>query len=110
MKIIKKTYQIIAFILYYLSKLVQSNIYIAYDILTPEMKTKPGLIWIPIKTKSNLGILLFSNLLSMTPGSLSIDISDDKKELLVHFLYNNDKNKIINDIEKIQSRIIELTG
>lgn len=110
MKIIIKLYQILAFILFYLSKLIQSNIYIAYDILTPQMHMNPGFIWIDLRTKRDLGILLFSNLLSMTPGTLSVDLSPDKKQLLVHYLYNDNQNKIITDIEKIQSRIILLTG
>lgn len=110
MKIVMKLYYIVAFFVYYLFKLIQANLYVAYDILTPRMRTNPGFIWVDLKINSDLGILLFSNLLSMTPGTLSVDISDDKTQLLVHYLYNNKDNTILNDIEKIQSRVRLLTN
>ncbi|MBN2486980.1 MAG: Na+/H+ antiporter subunit E [Bacteroidales bacterium] len=105
MKIIAKTYNILSFIFFYLLKLIESNLYIAYDILTPKMHVKPGMIEVPITIRSDFGILLFSNLLSMTPGSLSIDISVDKKQMKVHILYNNNEQKSLKEIENIQERI-----
>lgn len=108
MKIIIKLYLVISFLVFYFFKLVQANIYIAYDILTPKTHTNPGFVWVPLKTSSDLGILLFSNLLSMTPGTLSVDITKDRKNLLVHYLYNDTENSIITDIDKIQEKIIKL--
>jgi multisubunit Na+/H+ antiporter MnhE subunit len=73
------------------------------------MRTNPGYVWIPIRLGTKFGLLLFSNLLSMTPGTLSIDYSEKKNALLVHYLYDNKENTVINEIEKIQNKIIELT-
>jgi multisubunit Na+/H+ antiporter MnhE subunit len=109
MKVIVKIYLLLAFLVFYTTKLVQSNLYIAFDIITPKMHSNPGYIKVPLRTNSKFGLLLFSNLVSMTPGTLSIDISANEKELLVHHLYD-DKNKVLKDIEKIQTRIIKLTN
>ncbi|ALO15932.1 Na+/H+ antiporter subunit E [Salinivirga cyanobacteriivorans] len=108
MKLIKKTYLLIAFILFYLYNLVKSNLFIAYDILTPTMHTKSDYVWVKNRTNSQLGLLLFSNLVSMTPGTLSIDYSEEKKALLIHYLYFNTNNKVIKEIETIQNKIIAL--
>jgi len=110
MKIIKLLYYIPEFILFYLSKLVQANFYMAFIILSPKMKTQPGFIEFPLKIKSSAGLLLFSNLMSMTPGSLSVDISNDRKILLLHVLMKNDEQIILKDIENIQKRILRLTN
>ncbi|MCG8581374.1 MAG: Na+/H+ antiporter subunit E [Bacteroidales bacterium] len=109
MRVITKIYQIISFLMYYLLKLVQANVYIAYDILTPKMHTNPGVVWIPLRVKSDIGVLLLSNLLSMTPGTLTVDIRPDKSELLVHCLYNASDGKVVDEIEEMQDRIITLT-
>ncbi len=109
MKIIDKTYQAALFLIYYLIKVVQANVYIAYDILTPKALSTPELIWIPIKIKTDFGLLLLTNLITMTPGTLSIELSEDKKKILVHSLYNDKNGNVIEDIEKIQSKIIRLT-
>jgi multicomponent Na+:H+ antiporter subunit E len=105
MKLLLKIYYALVFLLFYLAKLVQANIYIAWDILTPRMHTNPAIIEVEVDIKSNFGILLFSNLLSMTPGTLSMDLSADKKGLLVHVLYNQDQETTFREIENIKKRI-----
>lgn len=105
MKIIKKIYYIVEFILFYIFKLVQSNLFIAYDILTPKLRTSPDIIEVPIIIKSDLGLLLFSNLVSMTPGTLSIDMNKEKTILEIHVLYNKNKEKVLLEIENIQCKI-----
>lgn len=109
MKLILKPYYIVTFILFYLYKLVEANLYIAYDILTPRLRIKPGFIKVPLTLKSNFGLLLFSNLLSMTPGSLSIDITDDKKTILVHVLYETTQDDMLKEFNVIQNKIKRIT-
>jgi multicomponent Na+:H+ antiporter subunit E len=101
---------IIEFIGFYLFNLVKSNLLIAYDILTPVMRSTPAFITIPLRLKTDAGLLLFSNLVSMTPGSLSYEITEDRKQLVVHILYMNSKEKMIEDIEKIQDKILKIAS
>lgn len=108
MKILKKTYYIIEFVMFYLFKLVQSNIYIAYDILTPSQKSSPGIMKLPLHIQSEIGLLLFTNLLSMTPGTLTVDVSQDKTEILVHVLYSKNEKEVLNEIDQIQQKIIKI--
>ena len=110
MRIVKLLYYIPEFIVFYLAKLVQANFYIAYIILSPKMMTQSGFIEFPVKIKSSAGLLLFSNLMSMTPGTLSADLSTDRKTLLLHILVKDDEKKIMDSIEDIQKRIIRLTN
>lgn len=105
MKLFVKIYYIIAFLFFYLVKLVQANFYIAWDILTPRMHTKPEILEIDVDIESDFGVLLFSNLLSMTPGTLSMDLSVDKKKLLVHVLYNQNQEATLREIGEIKKRI-----
>lgn len=110
MKRIMLLYYIPEFILFYLFKLVQANFFMAYIILSPKMKTRPGFIEFSLKIKSSAGLLLFSNLMSMTPGTLSEDISDDRKMMQIHVLFKGDEQKILSEIENIQKRIQRLIG
>jgi multisubunit Na+/H+ antiporter MnhE subunit len=110
MKIIRKTYYIFAFLLFYLQKLVRANLLIAWDILTPGDKTRPGFLQVPLEIQSDLGLLLFSNLLSMTPGTLCIDISSDRKYLLVHVLIQKQEEELMDEIMEIQARIKRIKG
>lgn len=99
----------IHFVFFYLLKLIQANFYIAYDILTPGKLAQPGFVHIPLSIQSDLGILLFSNLVSMTPGSLSVDVNKEKTSLLVHVLYDHDEESVINELLQLQDRIKQIT-
>jgi multisubunit Na+/H+ antiporter MnhE subunit len=110
MKLLKKIYFTLEFIVFYLIKLVEANFYIAWDILTPKMHTKPAFMEVPVTLKSDLGLLLFSNLLSMTPGTLSMDISEDKKTVWVHVLYYSTDDIMLKDFKRIQEKIKRVTG
>lgn len=109
MKLLKKIYYSIEFVGYYLFKLVQANLFIAYDILTPKMHINPAFMKVPVNLKTDAGLLLFSNLLSMTPGTLSIDVSKDKKTLLVHVLYYSSEELMQKDFNGMQNKIKRIT-
>jgi multicomponent Na+:H+ antiporter subunit E len=85
----------ILFVFYYLKELVLSSLYVAYDIITPKDHMRPGIVEVPVDLKTDTAIIAFVNLISMTPGSLSVDMSPDKKKVYVHAMYLFDKEKFI---------------
>lgn len=101
-----RVFKIVGFLGFYLYSLVRSNFIIAYDILTPKMKTNPGLIWVTLRVQTDMQILLFSNLLSMTPGTLSVVVAPDRSKILVHYMYNREGMDVEDEIEKLQGKII----
>ncbi len=109
MKLLKKIYFSLEFVGFYMTKLIEANLYIAWDILTPKMHAKPAFMEVPVTLKSDLGLLLFSNLLSMTPGTLSIDIGKDKKTVLVHVLYYSTSDLMLKSFNTIQNKIKRIT-
>jgi len=110
MKLLKLLYYIPAFLVFYLIKLLQSNFQMAYIILSPKMNTTAEFIEFPLEVKSSAGLLLLTNLVSMTPGTLSADISNDKKILLIHALLMSNDQNTVGEIESIQKRILRLTN
>lgn len=85
-----KVYRLINFILYFLKELFIANIRVAYEVLTPRLRVTPAIVAIPLTIKSNTEITLLANLITLTPGTLSLDVSDDKKTLYVHTMYMDD--------------------
>lgn len=101
--------RLIGFLGYYLWELVKSNAIIAYDVLTPTHHMKPGVIGIPIKAQTDLEITALANLITMTPGTLSLDISPDRKTLYVHAMYIRDPEALRRDIqENFEPRVLSL--
>lgn len=101
--------KIIAFIFFFLYELVKANLQVAYEVITPKLGVTPGIVKVPLDVKSNIGITLLANLISLTPGTLSLDISNDKKVLFVHAMYITDKDEFIHSIKNgFEKRILEI--
>ena len=112
----KKTYvhrvwKGLTLILFFLKEIIISNIRVTWEVITPGHGMTPGVIAVPLDIESELGITLLANMITMTPGTLSLDVSKDKKILYVHSMYidNKDsealKKKIKYDFER---RIMEV--
>lgn len=88
----RKIPKVVGLCLFFLKELIMANLKIAYDIITPHFFMHPAIIALPLKASTDLEISLLANMLTLTPGSLSVDVSKDRKELYVHMLYAADEN------------------
>ncbi len=101
--------KLIAFVFFFLFEMIKANLQVAYEVSTPKLRMEPGIVKVPLDVKSNIGITLLANLISLTPGTLSLDVSNDKKVLFVHAMYINDKEKFIDGIKQgFEKRILQI--
>jgi multicomponent Na+:H+ antiporter subunit E len=97
------------FLLYFLKELILANLRVAFDILTPKNYLEPGIVEVPLDVKSDLEITLFANLVTLTPGTLSLDVSADRKILYVHVMYLQDEEHFMCELkEGLEKRLIEV--
>ena len=76
---------------FYVVEVVKSNLQIAWDVLTPTDKTQQGFLRLDLPEGiSDFRIFLVSNLITMTPGTLILGLSEDRRTLLCHVLYIGD--------------------
>jgi multicomponent Na+:H+ antiporter subunit E len=68
-------------------ELILANLRVAYDVLTPRYYARPGVIGIPLDARSDVEITLLANLITLTPGTLSLDVSSDRSTLYIHIMY-----------------------
>lgn len=68
-------------------ELVLANVRVALDVFRPEKRIRPAVVAIPLDISRDTEILLLSMLINITPGSVTIDLSDDKKTLYVHVMH-----------------------
>jgi multicomponent K+:H+ antiporter subunit E len=70
--------------------IVVANVQVAVLILGPESRIRPGYVWIPLDIESSFGIATLAAVITMTPGTLSADVSADRSLLLVHCFHLED--------------------
>lgn len=105
----RKVSQLLGFVLYFLKEVVVAALRIAYDVLTPTHRMRPAVLAIPLEVESEGGITFLALVVSLTPGTLALDVSSDRKLLYIHAMYASDPEAIRRDIKQgFERRILEL--
>ena len=105
----RKSVLLTRFIGFYALEVVRTNIRVAVDVATPTSRSQPGIVAVPLEARSDAEITLLANLITMTPGSLSIDVADDRSVIYVHSMFAHDPEALRRSIkEDLERRVLEL--
>ncbi|MEM9781156.1 MAG: Na+/H+ antiporter subunit E [Pseudomonadota bacterium] len=100
MNMILKPINIVWLVFYFLYELVMSAGRVFIDTITPGLSAQPLMVAMPLDAKSDLAITLTANLITLTPGTLTVDVSDDRRYLLIHAMYGEDGVEAVNESMK----------
>jgi multisubunit Na+/H+ antiporter MnhF subunit len=82
-----------------LKDIVLSNIDVARRVLGPESALQPAWVWVPIRLQSPAGIVALAGVVTLTPGTVSSEVTEDRRYLLVHALHCTDPAALVADIQ-----------
>lgn len=98
---------ILLFPLLYLRDIAAGAIRVARDILSPNPNLNPVILRVPVSLTSPTKRFILANLVSMTPGTVSVAEEDEGRILVVHSLYGADSpDKLIREIQKNYERFL----
>jgi len=98
-----------AFVLYFLRQLALSTARVAWEVLTPTVYRRPAIVAVPLDVQSDLEVTLLANLITLTPGSLSLEVADDRSVLYVHGMFVDDPDTFAQEIKDgFERRVLEL--
>lgn len=98
-------------VLLFIYELILSAWRVAVLVASPNMhaKLKPAIFAYPLTVTTDQQITLLANLITLTPGTLSVDVSEDRSVIFVHAIEMGDKEETIRSIkEGFEARIIEV--
>ncbi len=72
---------------FFVRELLVANVKVAADVLRPRTGIRPAVVAIPLDVTRDGEILLLSMLINITPGSVTIDLSEDRRTLYVHVMH-----------------------
>lgn len=101
-----RAWRLVPFIGVVLADIVAANLRVARAVLRPVGRLRPGFVRIPLDLRSDIGIAVLANTVSLTPGTISADLSEDRRELLVHYLDEHDPARLVTDIKRRYERPI----
>jgi multicomponent Na+:H+ antiporter subunit E len=104
-------YWFVVYLIVFIWECIKANIDVAYRVLHPAMPIRPGIVKVKTTLKSDMAKMLLANSITMTPGTISVDIIDDC--LYIHWIYIRSEDPevyteiITGTFEKYIKRIIE---
>lgn len=101
--------KVLGLVAYFVKELFLSNFKVLWDVITPKHISRPGIIGVPLDARTDLEIMLVANLISLTPGTLSLDVSADRKILYVHVMFLDNVEETCRSIkEGLEKRVLEV--
>ena len=105
----RKTGVLVRFAGFYTLEVVRANLRVALDVVTPTLRAQPGVVAVPLDARTDAEITLLSNLITMTPGSLTVDVADDRSVIYVHSMFVEDPDALVRQIkDDFERRVLEL--
>ncbi len=94
---------------FFLWDLTAASLRVAHDVVTPKHRMRPGVIAFPLEAKTDVEITLLAGLISLTPGTLVLDVSPDRGRLYIHVMYLDDPDALRREIkEGLERRLLEV--
>lgn len=105
----RRVAQAVRFAGFFLREVAVATAKIAYDVLTPTPYMRPAVIGIPLDAETDAEIATLAIVITLTPGTLALDVSSDRKILYIHVMYLTDPEAIRREIKGgFERRILEL--
>jgi len=108
---IGRIHRVLGLAAFFLWELVRANFRLAVDVATPSYQMKPGIVAVPLDATRESEILLLAMLINLTPGSVALDVSPDRKVMYVHVMYIETPEAARAEIKNgFERRVLEVLG
>lgn len=109
--VMQRPWRAVAFAGMVIKDVILANLRVARAILGPPARLRPGFIRVPLDLQSDVGITVLAQTITLTPGTVSADITPDRRTLIVHYLDEGDPEALIAEIKRRYERpIMEMFG
>ncbi|HEX2063013.1 MAG TPA: Na+/H+ antiporter subunit E [Acidimicrobiales bacterium] len=100
----------VRFVAYFLWKLVEASAVVAWEVVTPSDRIKEGIVAVPVRGISDALITVVANAISLTPGTLTLEVDREPTTLYVHVLHLHDIEAARRDIRHLEALAIRAFG
>lgn len=97
-------------VLFVLYKLVEANVVLAWEIVTPRDRIHTGVIAVPLRTQSETAMMVVANVITLTPGTVTIEAVGSPPVLYVHVLHLVEIEKVRNDVLHLEALTVRAFG
>ncbi|TRL64574.1 Na+/H+ antiporter subunit E [Staphylococcus hominis] len=107
---LKRVYKVIKLIVVFFIELMKANIDVSKIVLQPRLKNQPGFFIYHTDLKHDWQIVLLSNLITLTPGTVVLGISDDRTKIYIHSIDFSTKEEEVESIKSSLEKVVREVG
>jgi multicomponent Na+:H+ antiporter subunit E len=100
---------VIRFAFFFIWEVLKANLRVAYYVMAPADRMRPGILAVPLDLRRDVEITMLANVITLTPGTLSLDVSTDRRVLYVHAIWIEDTSSFRQAVKSgLERRIQEV--
>jgi multicomponent Na+:H+ antiporter subunit E len=101
-----KPFRIVYALAYFLAELVLANLRLAWDVITPGLPPSAGIYRVTTQARTTAEFWIVANAISMTPGTLTLEVDIERHHLYVHTLYAEDRTAFERQIAAMERALL----
>jgi multicomponent Na+:H+ antiporter subunit E len=94
------------YVLYFLYEMVLANVRIAWEVVTPGFTMQAGIIRVPTRCRTEWEVMMLANSISLTPGTLTLEVDTDTNDLFVHALFVSSREEFLEGIARMERYLL----
>ncbi len=104
-----KVHAVLALAWFLFGAFIAANIRMAIDVLRPRRVLSPGIVRVPLDVRDDYEILMLTTLINLTPGTIALDVSNDRKSLYLHVMHVTEPELVRAEIKNsFERRVLEI--
>lgn len=97
---------LLLFFAYFIKILIKANLQVAWEIITPSLHMTPRIVKYPVRGMSEPEITWLANAITLTPGTLSMDLDEKGEHLYIHCMYAQDRDEAIAALDELREELL----
>jgi multicomponent Na+:H+ antiporter subunit E len=106
LRVLRRLPRIAWYALYFLKELVVANARIAWEVLTPGFTMQAGIVRVPTDCHTEWEVMMLANSISLTPGTLTLEVDTATNDLFVHALYVRSREEFVEGIARMERYLL----
>lgn len=107
--VLRRIVKLPGLLLFFLWEVLLSNLRITRAVLSPKLDLKPAVVAVDVQSLSEPALMIMTSFITLTPGTLSLDVSADSSTLYVHTMHIDSADEFRAELyEKVRRRVQEV--
>ncbi|GIU97888.1 MAG: hypothetical protein KatS3mg013_1691 [Actinomycetota bacterium] len=104
-RVLTHPWRLVGFLALYLWDLARANAIVAWEVVTPTHYIRPGIVACPVRAETDAELTVLANLVSFTPGTLVVEVTEDRTTMYVHALHIREPDDVRASVRRLEDRL-----